>query len=301
MQPFNKLNQPGSLAVSIHPAANVGSVTLKVADLGRSLAFYTTVIGLEYLSEDRQTAILRAGKRPFLMLEEVDGAQPQPPYTTGLYHAAILFPDRRSLARKVAQVINLRISPGYADHRVSEAFYLSDPDGNGLELYRDRPRQEWTWEGAQVRMASDPIDFDDFFAEVQGEDVSAASPLVPSGTRLGHMHLRVANIPEAETFYHEVLGFDVTARWPGALFLSAGGYHHHIGLNTWQSRGGKPPAEPSAGLREFSISLPDQAELERLIRQIESAGVTVEKDVDSALVMDPFQNHVRLVIQNAAI
>ena len=298
MQPFSELKQPASLAAPIHPAANVFTVTLKVANLGRSLAFYTGTIGLKSLKQEGRTAVLGAGKRPIVMLEEVPGAQPQPPYTTGLYHAAILFPDRRSLARKIAQLINLRISPGYADHRVSEAFYLSDPDGNGLELYRDRPRQEWTWEGTHVRMASDPIDFDDFLGEVQGEDVSAASPAAPDGTRLGHMHLRVADIPQAEAFYHGVLGFDVTAHWPGALFLSAGGYHHHIGLNSWQSRGGKPPVEPSAGLREFSFTLPDRAELERLVRQIQSAGVNVEQEMETALVSDPFQNHIRLVLQS---
>ncbi len=296
MQTYRELNQPAHLAIPIHPAANVGTVTLKVADLRRSLAFYTTVLGLISLQQDTRTAVLGAGKRPIVTLEEVPGAQPQPAHTTGLYHAAILFPDRSSLARKIAQLINLRISPGYADHRVSEAFYLSDPDGNGLELYRDRPRQEWTWEGTQVRMAADPINFDNFFAEIQGEDVSAASPAVPNGTRLGHMHLRVADIPKGEAFYHGVLGFDVTARWPGALFLSAGGYHHHLGLNSWQSRGGKPPVEPSAGLREFSITLPDRAELERLVRQIQSAGVSVEQGADSALVLDPFQNQVRFVL-----
>ncbi len=298
MQSFSELKLQTGPVAPIHPAANVFTVTLKVADLKRSIAFYTATIGLKTLKQDERTAVLGAGKRPIVMLEDVPGAQPQPSYATGLYHAAILFPDRRSLARKIAQLINSRIAPGYADHRVSEAFYLSDPDGNGLELYRDRPREEWTWERAQVRMASDPIDFDDFLGEVQGEDVSAASPAVPDGTRLGHMHLRAADIPLAEAYYHGVLGFDVTARWPGALFLSAGGYHHHIGLNSWQSRGGKPPAEPSAGLREFSITLPERADLELLVKQIQAAGMPIVQGMDYALVIDPFFNHLRLMVQS---
>ncbi len=298
MQPLSETKQPSSIAASIHPGAGVGAVTLKVAELKRSLAFYTSVIGLGTIQQGAGFAVLGVGNRPIVILAEVPGAQPQPAHTTGLYHSAILFPDRRSLARKIAQIIDLRISPGYADHRVSEAFYLSDPDGNGLELYRDRPPQEWTWEGGYVRMASDPINFDNFFGEIQAEDVAKASPAVPAGTRLGHMHLRVADIPQAEKFYHGALGFNITARWPGALFVSAGGYHHHIGLNTWQSRDGRPPMEPSAGLREFSITLPDQAELERLVTQIQSTGLAVDQESDSALVMDPFQNPIRLVVQN---
>lgn len=299
MLPTRESLPSSSLVAPLHPAVEVGTVTLKVADLQRSLAFYTQKIGLLPLEQKAASAILGAGGRPILLLEEVNGAQPQPANTTGLYHAAILFPDRRSLARKIAQLVALRISPGYADHLVSEAFYLSDPDGNGLELYRDRPRSEWGWVGNQVRMASDPIDFEDFFAEIKDEDVESASPAAPAGTKLGHMHLRAADIPEAEAFYHGVLGFDVTAKWQGALFLSAGGYHHHIGLNTWQSRGGLPPSEPSAGLREFSILLPDRAELERLVKQIQSAGLPVEQGLDTALVKDPFENRVRLVIQRS--
>ncbi len=298
MQTVNQIKHPSMAAAPIHAGAGVGTVTLKVADLKRSLAFYQNAIGLVTLHQNGGNAVLGAGSQPIVIIEEVPGAQPQPSHTTGLYHAAILFPDRRSLARKIAQLINLRISPGYADHRVSEAFYLSDPDGNGLELYRDRPRQEWTWEGEQVRMASDPINFDDFFGEIQGEDVATVSPAAPAGTRLGHMHLRVADIPQAEAFYHGLLGFNIMARWSGALFVSAGGYHHHIGLNAWQSKGGRPPVEPSAGLREFSITLPDRAELERLVGQIRSSGAEIELDEGSAQVMDPFQNSIRLIVQN---
>ena len=293
--------QPQELNQSIatlHPATEVGTVTLKVADLKRSLTFYTELIGLRLFAQDGHKATLGVSDRLILKLEEVSGAKPQPVNTTGLYHAAILFPDRQSLAIKIAQLAAIRYPLGNSDHLVSEAFYLSDPDGNGLELYRDRPRQEWTWADNRVQMAIDPIDFDDFFAEIKEGDRKLEDPAVPDGTKLGHMHLRVSNITVAEKFYHDVLGFDITAKMPGALFLSAGGYHHHLGMNTWESRGGTLPVEPSAGLREFSISLPDKAELERLTRQIEAAGVSVKQAENSTNVFDPFHNQITLIVQD---
>lgn len=297
MQPTQKTNLTEVQPATLHPATEVGTVTLKVADLPRSLAFYTNVIGLRPFQVEAHTAVLGAGQRRILTLEEVAGARPLARNTTGLYHAAILFPDRHALAVKMAQISAIRYPFGYSDHLVSEAFYLSDPDENGLELYRDRPRSEWNWDGQTVRMASDPIDFDSFFAEIKDNDEAIKNPEVPDGTKLGHMHLRVADIPLVEQFYHGVLGFDITAKWPGALFLSAGGYHHHLGTNTWESRNGKPPVEPSAGLREFSIALPNVAELDRLVKQIEASGVGVERNGESAVVYDPWNNRIELVLQ----
>jgi len=294
MQP-NQVSQQDAVK-RLHPAVEVGTVTLKVASLARALAFYTQIIGLQIFQQGEEKAVLGSGKRRILNLQQVQGARRQPVNTTGLYHAAILFPSRHALAVKMMQIASIQYPFGQSDHLVSEAFYLSDPDGNGLELYRDRPRSEWTWDGSQVRMAIDPIDFDNFFAEVKEGDPALANPAAADGTKLGHMHLRVGNVAIAERFYHGVLGFDVVASMPGALFVSAGGYHHHLGLNMWESRGGQPPAEPSAGLSEFSISLPDRAELDRLTKQVESAGVSVERSADSALVLDPWQNHVRLVL-----
>jgi len=294
MKPVQNLNQ----TATIHPATDVGTVTLKVADLARSITFYTQLIGFEALQRGDHNAVLGAGTRPILLLKEVPGASRLARNVTGLYHAAILFPDRHSLAVKIAQIKNINYPFGYSDHLVSEAFYLDDPDANGLELYRDRPRSEWTWIDGQVQMALDPIDFDSFFAEIKDGDEAMNTPLAPVGTKLGHMHLRVGNIPDAERFYHEVLGFDIVALMPEALFVSAGGYHHHIGMNTWESKNGKLPIEPSAGLREFSLVLPDQAELDRLTNQIEVAGVAVERNGESAIVLDPWQNRIRLTIQN---
>lgn len=293
-------DQTGSSEINagarLHPKTDVGTVTLKVADLERSLAFYRDSIGLSILERSGGSAWLGAGGRKIMRLEEVPGARAASPRSTGLYHSAILFPDRSSLAIKIAQLANAGLSIGQGDHLVSEAFYLTDPDGNGLELYRDRPRSEWQWEGNTVRMASDPVDVQGMFAEI-GDKQALRNPSAPDGTRLGHIHLRVADVAEAERFYVGVLGFDVMARWPGALFVSAGGYHHHFGLNAWQSRGGRPGADDEAGLRAFSLLLPDQAELDRLVRQVEAAGVAVERaDGSVALVRDPFENTIQLTV-----
>jgi len=286
---------------SLHPAVEVGTVTFKVANLERSLKFYTQVIGLEVFKQDGHTAVLGAGDRPILLLEEVPGATRLARNVTGLYHAAILFPTRHALAIKIYQLAKMNYPFGYGDHLVSEAFYLDDPDANGLELYQDRPRSTWKWLNGSVQMASDPVDMESLFAEIKPNDPALNSPAAPAGTKLGHMHLRVGNISKARAFYHDVLGFDMVAQMPTALFMSAGGYHHHLGMNVWESNGGRPTPENSAGLREFSISLPDQAELDRLTKQIEAAGITVERNGDSALVLDPFQTRVKLVLASSLV
>lgn len=281
---------------TLHPSVDVGAVTLKVADLRRSLAFYGGLLGLAELERGDGKATLGAGTRPILALEEVPGAQPQPLRTTGLYHAAILFPDRRSLGVKIAQLAAAGLPLGQGDHLVSEAFYLSDPDGNGLELYRDRPRAEWEWDGNNVRMATDPVDVEGMFAEVGDLQQVMGETAAAVGTKLGHMHLRVADVSLAEKFYVDALGFDVTARWHGALFVSAGGYHHHIGLNSWESRGGPPAPENSAGLREFTLLLPNAEEIARVAERVAAAGYAVEEAADTILLRDPFENRIRLVL-----
>lgn len=279
---------------SLHPATDVGTVRLRVADLRRSVAFYGGQLGLRVLSETAGKVTLGAGSRPIVALQEVPGARPQPPRTTGLYHAAILFPDRRSLGIKIAQLASAGIPVGQGDHLVSEAFYLSDPDGNGLELYRDRPRSAWEWEGDTVRMAADPVDVEGMFAEIGDLDRAMADTAAPEGTKLGHMHLRVGDIATAEKFYIDALGFDVTARWQGALFVAAGGYHHHIGMNTWQSRGAPPAPEESAGLVEFSIILPDPEEIARVAERVGAAGFSAITTEEGAVLSDPFDNRIRL-------
>lgn len=281
--------------VALPDATDVGAVTLRVADLKRAVDFYVQRIGLKVLSQEDGAAALGAGDRPIVRLVEVAGAQPQPPNTTGLYHAAILFPDRQSLAVKVAQLAEAGVPLGQGDHLVSEAFYLSDPDGNGLELYRDRPRSKWEWDGGNVRMATNRVDLEGMFAEIRDRNAALADPAAPEGTKLGHMHLRVADIPAAEKFYVDTLGFGVTAHWQGALFVSAGGYHHHVGMNTWESRGGRPAGEHVAGLREFSLVLPDRDAIEALLERVRVGGYAIEGSGEGARVVDPFENRIELV------
>ncbi len=299
MQETQNLTPSATHVPSLHPAVEVGTVTLKVANMERSLKFYTQLIGLELFKQEGRTAILGAGDRPILLLEEVPGAARLARNVTGLYHAAILFPTRHSLAVKIQQLARINYPLGAGDHLVSEAFYLDDPDANGLELYADRPRSTWKWIGTQIQMATDPVDVASLFAELKPNDPALNNPAAPAGTKLGHMHLRVGNISKARAFYHDVLGFDIVAQMPTALFISAGGYHHHIGMNVWESNGGKPTPENSAGLREFSISLPDQTELDRLTAQIEAAGIPVEHSGNSALVLDPFQTRIKLVLASS--
>jgi len=282
-------------AFTIHPQAAIGQVTLAVADLQRSLLFYEQIIGFQRLSQTDHGAVLGVNGVPLLYLTEKPGATKQPDFSTGLYHVAILLPSRADLAREIQHLIDVRYPiQGYADHLVSEAFYLADPDGNGLELYRDRPRSEWQWDGGTVRMASDPIDFDSFFGEIKDNPQTWAG--LPAGTRIGHMHLRVGDTTRAEAFYHGLLGFDVVAHWNGAIFLSAGGYHHHLGANTWQSRNAPPAPDTSVGLQAFTVTLPDQTELERLAERLTAEGVAFTREGQALVVRDPWQNQVRLVV-----
>lgn len=286
---------PTDTTYALAPATEVGSFTLRVADLARSIAFYTQLIGLTLFDQTLTTASLGTGKRVVLHLTQVVGARRQPPNTTGLYHAAILLPDRRALAVKVAQLASQGVRLGQGDHLVSEAFYLSDPDGNGLELYRDRPRTEWIWQDGQVRMATDPVDVDGLFAEIDDQEL-LSDPRLPDGTKLGHMHLRVGDTTLAEQFYHDVLGFDVVSRFPGAVFVSAGGYHHHIGLNAWESRGGQAPVSPSAGLEEFTIALPDRSALDQLVARVEATGVMVRREGEVMRLRDPWGTGIVLEV-----
>jgi catechol 2,3-dioxygenase len=183
--------------------------------------------------------------------------------------------------------------PGQGDHLVSEALYLEDPDGNGIEVYRDRPRDEWPRVNGQIQMASDPVDIRGLLADAaaSGEPWNG----MPAGTRIGHMHLQVADIPKSEEFYHGVLGFDVIFRMPSALFISAGGYHHHIGMNTWHSRGAGPAPEGTAGLRYFTITLPDDNAIAPILARLDAAGVSYRHQDGCVYVDDPWRNHIRLV------
>ncbi len=287
------------MTYKLHPATRMGAATLAVSDLAQSVSFYQTVIGLTRLDAgDNGTAIMGAGKTPILHLQEIPNAQPQPERSTGLYHAAILVPSRPDLGRFLINLARTQYPVGgFGDHLVSEAIYLSDPDGNGLEVYRDRPRSEWQWQGSQVKMATDPVDVDGIIATVENPHTPYAG--MPDGTTMGHMHLRIGDVAQAEAFYSQLIGFDVVATWHSALFVSAGGYHHHLGLNTWHSRNAPPSPANSVGLREYTIILPTQEALAEVIARFEAAGISIDHQGDAVVVNDPWQNRIRFISEAA--
>jgi catechol 2,3-dioxygenase len=283
----------------IHPDTEVGAVRLTVPDLARSRDFYERALGLR--ARDRDDGSLALGVRgeaPLIELTEDAGAPPRPGRSTGLFHLAVLLPTRRDLAVALRRLVEARVPlDGASDHLVSEALYLHDPDGNGIELYRDRPREEWHRVDGSLEMATLPLDLEDLVTELPPPTTRDA--LAPAGTRMGHVHLQVSDLDAAEAFYAGALGFDVMVKgYAGALFVSAGGYHHHIGLNTWQSRGAGPPPPGAIGLRTFDVVLPGADELERVLARVREAGIGAERSNGGAVVHDPSGNAVRLVARS---
>jgi catechol 2,3-dioxygenase len=287
---------------SIDPGTSMGPVRLTVADLESVRDFYRDAIGLAEL--DSSNGVVRMGTAepsdpPVVELVGEPDAPPRPRGTSGLFHLAILVPSRPDLARALQRVAEAdwHLS-GASDHLVSEALYLSDPEGNGIELYRDRPREEWPVRDGTLQMATLPLDLDGVLGELRREDASAG---MPSGTRIGHVHLNVGDLDAAEAFYSGTLGFDVTVRgYPGALFVSAGGYHHHLGLNTWAGEGAPPPPLGSRGLRWFEIVLPNEWALEELEHRITAKGIEYRRGgefgyEDALFLTDPAENGVALV------
>jgi catechol 2,3-dioxygenase len=234
----------------------MGTVHLTVSDLSRSLDYYRRAIGLDVLHEADGEAVLGSGGEPLLQLAELPGARPADGYS-GLFHFALLVPERVDLARWLAHAARDGVSlTGASDHFVSEALYLRDPDQHGIEIYWDRPRE--LWEGKVQRMGSWPLDLDDLLKLQTGENEQFAG--LAQGTKMGHVHLRVSDVDETIGFYRDLLGFDLMAQLgPEAAFLSAGGYHHHLGGNTWESRGAGQAPEGTATLQHFTILLPDEA------------------------------------------
>jgi catechol 2,3-dioxygenase len=283
-----------AVASSIDPQASVGPVTLTVRDLPAVRGFYERVVGLEALRTGPGAVVLGAAGRPLVELVEDRQAPPRPPRTSGLFHLAILVPSRAELARSLRRSIEARWPlQGASDHLVSEALYLGDPEGNGIEIYRDRPREEWRRDGEELRMATLPLELDELLAESR-QEAETAEPLA-AGARMGHVHLNVGDLAAAEAFYAGLLGLDVTARgYPGALFLSAGGYHHHIGLNTWRGEGVLPPPPGALGLRRYELTLPDSGALEDVLARLRGGGVEVETADGRAVVCDPAGNPLQL-------
>ena len=277
----------------------VGAVHLTVPDLARSLAFYQRALGLRLQRQDGAMAELGVGAEPLVVLTELPAAE-RPKFATGLYHLALLVPSRADLARALRHFAQAGVPlQGMSDHAVSEAIYLADPDGNGIEVYADRPRSAWPVSGGEVRMTTDPLDVRALMATLPPDESEASSwNGLPAGTMMGHVHLRGSNLEDAERFYTRVLGFDVTARFGGsAVFLSAGGYHHHLAVNNWQSRGAPPPPAKSAGLRHWRLELPHAADRAALVARARAEGVTVEEQGDVIALRDPAGNEVRLGVR----
>jgi catechol 2,3-dioxygenase len=278
----------------IPPETHIGKIRLRVADIDDLTTFYERVVGLRAIERDGELVRLGPeGGEPVIELVSAPDAPRAPGFSTGLFHLAILMPDRVELACALRRVASAgwRLT-GASDHLVSEALYLQDPEGNGIEIYRDRPREQWNRDNGELRMATLPLDLDGVLSE--GGSGEEAANGMPAGTTMGHVHLQVADIPAAEGFYNGALGLDVMVRsYPGALFLSAGGYHHHVGLNTWQSQGAPPPPEGALGLDRYELVLPSEAALDAAADGLADRGDPVRLE-EGVLATDPSGNRVLL-------
>lgn len=262
---------------------HIGAVSLRVRDLAGLTAFYRDAIGLSILSQDAERAVLGASGEPLVKLEA--GAQ-HPSSAAGLFHMAILLPSRRDLGNWLRHAAETGVGlEGASNHLVSEALYLSDPEGNGIEIYRDRSRPEWPrLDGGRLKMATERLDLDALLRDADDRTYAG----MPEGTVMGHVHLRVGDVAQAEGFYRDALGFEVTVHYPGASFMATGGYHHHIAANVWHSRGAGPRRDSEAGLASFELVARDAEAHAALSRRIASAGG------DARSVVDPWGNRITL-------
>ncbi|RYE84738.1 MAG: VOC family protein [Hyphomicrobiales bacterium] len=274
---------------------HVRDVTLRVRDLANMTAYYRFVLGLEVIREAEGGVELGAGGVTLLTLVQSAGAAIEPRSSAGLYHTAFLMPSREDLARWLVHAAAIQVPiTGFADHRVSEAVYLDDPEGNGIEVYSDRPESEWLWVGKEVMMGTEQIDMEGLLAlaDLERDEYTA----VPPGLRIGHIHLRAGNIDDARSFYAAALGLEITAGRDNAVFLSSGGYHHHLALNTWESAGAGPRDLTTTGLVRFSLALADDALLTTRRESLVAAGHPVTETNDGLALADPWGTQVRLLL-----
>jgi len=257
---------------TIDPDLRIAAVQLAVADLDRSVDFYQRVLGLPLISREGDRALLGPdGRHPSLSLSAIERPTPLSPHASGLFHVAWLHPSRGALADTVRRIVRERWPvEGASDHGVSEALYIGDPDGLGIEIYADRPRELWQRapDGHGLRMVTLPLDLDDLMAQsARDDDDLRGGAAIDPRTVIGHVHLKVSDVPRAVGFYRDALGFSEQAQLPSAAFLAADGYHHHIGLNSWQSRGAAPPPDTAPALREIDFELADPDELGALAQR----------------------------------
>ena len=280
----------------IHPDTQIGAVTLRVARLQRSLRFYQEVVGFRLIEVAGREATLGAeGTGPLLRLIETPGARPMPRSAAGLYHFAILVPTRADLGRSLRQLVAGGVQIGHSDHTVSEALYASDPDGNGIEIYWDRPASTWEWVDGTVKITIDPLDL----RGLMDEGMRDRRPWtgLPAGTRIGHLHLQVSDTQTMLDFYQGVLGFTVTGESSGAVFAAAGDYHHHFAANSWNSKGAGPAPTGTAGLESFVVEVPHQAEQARLAGQFSALSIPFSQEQGELQVRDPWENLIILAVR----
>jgi catechol 2,3-dioxygenase len=280
-------------------STHLGRVRLQVADLDRSGAFYEKVLGMRVIRRTLDSVTLgpHGEDRAIVHLRQLASARPVPRRgLLGLYHFAILLPDRASLGRFVAHLAEIGERAGMSDHFVSEAVYLSDPDGLGIEVYADRPRNAWRYDERQLFMTTDHLDVNDLVGSAGGEQWTG----MPPATVLGHVHLYVDDIDKAEAFYHDALGFDkVVWSYPGALFLSAGGYHHHLGTNTW-AKGAARASDADARLLEWEIVVPTRHDADEAAGHVKAAGYEVKQEGSEWVLTDPWGTSLRLVPEKSS-
>ena len=274
---------------------HIGGVGLKVRDLDRVVAFYRDVIGLAVLERTDQGVQLGAGDVSFLALEHRPDAKPDDPRFAGLFHTAFLMPTRVDLARWLLRMAQNRTPiTGMSDHLVSEAIYLDDPEGNGVEVYVDRPPETWRRTGELIEITTDPLDIENLVAAADGQPTHTGAG-APAGLRIGHVHLRVGKVDTAEAFYRDTIGLTVTRRRGGASFMSSGGYHHHIAANVWHSAGAGPRDDDRAGLSWVAFEAADAGTFETVGAQLRAARTPMTKTTDGFAVRDPWGTRVRFV------
>jgi catechol 2,3-dioxygenase len=272
----------------------IGMVTLRVRNLDLVTDYYRDAIGLSVMQRTATGARLGAGGVALLDLSLRAGAAAEPRSAAGLYHTAFLMPTRKDLARWLVHAATNKVPlSGFADHLVSESVYLDDPEGNGIEVYADRAPEIWKWESGAVAMATDPLDFDNLLALTNPRISDYAG--APEGLRIGHMHLRVGDLGQADRFYGGVIGFDPTRKRTGAAFLSSGRYHHHLGLNTWQSAGAGRRDDAATGLAWFSLEIAEQDLLQPQEQRLRQSGAAVATIANGIETSDPWGTKVRLI------
>src|SRR6516164_3060182 len=287
------MNQ-GMQTQSIAAKTGVGAVEIAVTDADRAVRFYCDYVGLTQLTSDGETVRVGVPGRELVVLHP-NAERPVVPHTSGLYHLAILVPDRRELARVIARLARLGWDQYPTDHVMTTANYLWDPDGNGIEVYTESPEDgfmgfangtfaAWDKDG-RPRSGRDPIDLEELLGHLRDEDRLDAP--MPDATKMGHVHLHVADVDAALRFYHDLVGFDVMGHVPGVGFISAGGYHHHLGLNEWGGHGARPAPPGSAGLRRFTVALPTKRDLEDVFNRLEHGDVRLTEEAGGYAAVDP--------------